>query len=109
MVAHGIGVIAIQAGVGGRVIDTRPAEARNALNAIEDTSRETLAGLRRMLGALRGGAPESAPCLADLDGLVARSLDAGVRVRVRCLAGSVRCPPASSCRRSASCRRRSPT
>lgn len=88
MVAHTIGVIAIQAGVGGRVIDTQPAEARNALNAIEDTSRETLAGLRRMLGALRGAAPESAPlgpspCLADLDGLVARSLDAGVRVQVR--------------------------
>ena len=88
MVAHSIGVIAIQAGVGGRVIGTQPAEARNALNAIEDTSRETLAGLRRMLGALRGAAPESAPlgpspCLADLDELVARSLDAGVRVQVR--------------------------
>ncbi len=87
MVAHSIGVIAIQAGVGGRVIDTQPAEARNALNAIEDTSRETLAGLRRMLGALRGVAPESAPLgpspdLAGLDGLAARSLDAGVRVQV---------------------------
>ncbi|GAA4521151.1 sensor histidine kinase [Actinoallomurus oryzae] len=88
MVAHSIGVIAIQAGVGGRVIETQPVEARNALNAIEDTSRETLAGLRRMLGALRGAEPQAAPLgpspsLADLDGLVARSLDAGVRVRVR--------------------------
>ena len=55
MVAHSIGVIAIQAGVGGRVIDTQPAEARKALNAIEATSRETLLGLRRMLGALRQG------------------------------------------------------
>jgi signal transduction histidine kinase len=88
MIAHSIGVIAIQAGVGGRVMDTQPAEARNALNAIEDTSRETLAGLRRMLGALRAAEPGSAPLdptpgLADLDGLVGRSLAAGVRVEVR--------------------------
>jgi signal transduction histidine kinase len=87
MIAHSIGVIAIQAGVGGRVMDTQPAEARKALNAIEDTSRETLAGLRRMLGGLRradlGSAPlDPTPGLADLDGLVGRSLAAGVRVEV---------------------------
>ncbi|UYQ65531.1 sensor histidine kinase [Streptomyces peucetius] len=86
MVAHSIGVIAIQAGVGRRVIDTQPSEARNALAAIEDTSRDTLAGLRRMLGALRQaepgeGAPRGpAPVLADLDRLVERTRDAGVRV-----------------------------
>src|SRR5690606_22941132 len=61
MIAHSIGVIAIQAGVGGRVIDTQPAEARNALNAIEATSRETLLGLRRMLTALRKGDADAAP------------------------------------------------
>jgi signal transduction histidine kinase len=98
MIAHSIGVIAIQAGVGGRVIDTQPAEARNALNAIEDTSRETLAGLRRMLGALRRAEPDSAPLdpspgLAELDGLVGRSLHAGVRVDVRRL-GQERALPA---------------
>ncbi|MER5931703.1 sensor histidine kinase [Streptomyces sp. NPDC002054] len=89
MVAHSIGVIAIQAGVGRRVIDTQPSEARNSLAAIEDTSRDTLAGLRRMLGALRqadpgdGAAPLGpAPVLADLDGLVARTRDAGVRAEV---------------------------
>ncbi|NUK06556.1 sensor histidine kinase [Streptomyces lunaelactis] len=88
MVAHSIGVIAIQAGVGRRVIDTQPSEARNALAAIEGTSRDTLAGLRRMLGALRqadpgDGAPLGpAPVLADLDGLVERIRDAGVRVDI---------------------------
>ncbi|XRQ11013.1 sensor histidine kinase [Actinomadura welshii] len=88
MVAHSIGIIAIQAGVGGRVIDTQPAEARNALDAIEVTSRETLAGLRRMLTALRrddiGGAPLGpAPGVADLDRLVEATGDAGVRVDLR--------------------------
>jgi signal transduction histidine kinase len=92
MVAHSIGIIAIQAGVGSRVIDTQPSEARNALSAIEVTSRETLSGLRRMLGALRRaepgqeseGAPlDPAPGLADLDRLAATTMDAGVRVEVR--------------------------
>ncbi|MFG2988105.1 sensor histidine kinase [Streptomyces sp. NPDC048257] len=92
MVAHSIGVIAIQAGVGSRVIDTQPAEARAALRAIESTSRETLAGLRRTLVALRQAQPDGprgqaplgpAPGLADLDGLVATTAGAGVRVDVR--------------------------
>ncbi|WP_050487028.1 sensor histidine kinase [Streptomyces sp. CNS654] len=89
MVAHSIGVIAIQAGVGRRVIDTQPAEARNALAAIEDTSRDTLAGLRRMLGALRQAVPGDdgaplgpAPGLADLDGLAEQARSAGVRVDI---------------------------
>jgi signal transduction histidine kinase len=92
MVAHSIGIIAIQAGVGSRVIDTPPDEARNALAAIEATSRDTLSGLRRMLGALRRAEPgaaarpaplDPAPGLADLPRLVAATLDAGVRVDVR--------------------------
>ncbi|MFF0556485.1 sensor histidine kinase [Streptomyces sp. NPDC004266] len=90
VVAHSIGVIAIQAGVGRRVIDTQPAEARNALATIETTSRETLAGLRRTLGALRGAAADGrpaprdpAPGLADLDRLAASTAAAGVRVELR--------------------------
>ncbi|MFF1546346.1 sensor histidine kinase [Streptomyces sp. NPDC058291] len=93
MVAHSIGVVAIQAGVGSRVIDTRPAEAREALRAIETTSRETLSGLRRTLVSLRQAdrtatAPEQpglapSPGLADVDRLAAATVGAGVRVDVR--------------------------
>ncbi|MFJ9032059.1 sensor histidine kinase [Streptomyces sp. NPDC102274] len=93
MVAHSIGIIAIQAGVGSRVIRTQPAEAREALRAIEATSRETLSGLRRTLVALRqadpgaaapGQAPPApAPGLADIERLAAATADAGVRVDVR--------------------------
>ncbi|MFE0044648.1 sensor histidine kinase [Streptomyces albireticuli] len=96
MVAHSIGIIAIQAGVGSRVIETQPAEAREALRNIESTSRETLSGLRRTLVALRQAGPvgepagssgraprEPAPGLADLDRLAAATADAGVRVDVR--------------------------
>ncbi len=88
MVAHSIGVIAIQAGMGARVIDSQPAQARAALATIEATSRDTLAGLRRTLGALRRPQSESAsldptPGLADLDRLVSAAADAGIRVEAR--------------------------
>ncbi|GAA1568770.1 sensor histidine kinase [Actinomadura kijaniata] len=102
MVAHSIGVIAIQAGVGARVIDSQPAKARDALTAIEGTSRETLAGLRRMLGALRQAEPgetaapaplDPVPGLADLDRLAATTGNAGVRVEVRWEGGRRALPP----------------
>jgi signal transduction histidine kinase len=92
MIAHSIGIIAIQAGVGSRVIETQPAEALAALRAIEATSRETLSGLRRTLVALRQAdlvaasvqAPLApAPGLADVGRLAAATTDAGVRVDVR--------------------------
>jgi signal transduction histidine kinase len=91
MVAHSIGIIAIQAGAGRRVFDARPGEARDALAAIEATSRETLSGLRRMMTGLRHADPEPgpgqappgpAPGLADLERLAATALDAGVKVEV---------------------------
>jgi signal transduction histidine kinase len=91
MVAHSIGIIAIQAGVGSRVLDSQPEEARSALQAIEATSRETLSGLRRTLVALRQADPEPgsllaplapAPGLDDVDKLAATTTEAGVRVDV---------------------------
>jgi signal transduction histidine kinase len=93
MVAHSIGIIAIQAGMGSRVIETQPAQAREALRAVEATSRETLSGLRRTLVSLRQAdrgatAPEQSPLapspgLADVERLAAATAGAGVRVDVR--------------------------
>ncbi|MER5351009.1 sensor histidine kinase [Kitasatospora sp. NPDC002551] len=90
-VAHSIGIVALQAGAARRVIDTRPDRAREALAEIESAGRETLAGLRRMLGALRraddpgtaAAASLHPPGLADLDRLTAATTAAGVRVDVR--------------------------
>ncbi|MFE7429715.1 histidine kinase [Streptomyces sp. NPDC057545] len=94
MVAHSIGIIAIQAGAASQVIRTRPVQAGEALRAIEVTSRETLSGLRRTLVALRQADPGPAasgnqaalapsPGLADIDRLAAATADAGVQVDVR--------------------------
>ncbi|MFJ1791776.1 sensor histidine kinase [Kitasatospora griseola] len=91
VVAHSIGVIAIQAGAASMVLDVEPAGARRALDAIDATSRETLAGLRRMLVSLRHaetGAddPSIAVPLAGLeavDRLTATMAQAGVEVDVQ--------------------------
>jgi signal transduction histidine kinase len=91
IVAHSIGIIAIQAGSGRLVFDARPDEARDALATIEATSRETLSGLRRMVKGLRRADPEPgpgqaplgpAPGLASIERLAAMTLDSGVQVDV---------------------------
>ncbi|MEV0525063.1 sensor histidine kinase [Streptomyces sp. NPDC050439] len=100
MVAHSIGVIALQAGAARRVIDTQPGGARDALTAIEATGRETLSGLRRMLGALREAEPGTTeaplgpePGLAAVDRLAETTTAAGVRVDVRWLGEPRPLPP----------------
>jgi signal transduction histidine kinase len=96
-VAHSIGVIALQAGAARRVIDTQPRRAGQALGEIETVGRETLSGLRRMLGALRhveqSRPLDPAPGLADLDELAARTTDAGVHVEVLWLGERRPLPP----------------
>ena len=90
LVAHSIGIIALQAGAAARVVETQPARAREAMFTVEKAGRETLSGLRRMLGALRAAEEEQesadlqpAPGLVDMERLAAATTDAGVRVEVR--------------------------
>lgn len=87
VVAHGMSLIAVQAGVANHVIGERPEEAPRALASIEATSRAALAEMRRLLGVLRGGdgaradpALEPAPGLAHLERLVTAAERAGIRV-----------------------------
>jgi len=53
VVAHSMSVIAVQAGYGQYVIDASPGGAKDALGAIQATSRDALEEMRRMLGVLR--------------------------------------------------------
>jgi signal transduction histidine kinase len=104
VVAHTMSLIAVQAGVANYVVAAQPEEAARALSSIEQISRGALREMRALLGVLRaegaasgpgpasdgtGGRPRPAqqgtglvpaPGLADLDGLVARTAEAGVRV-----------------------------
>jgi signal transduction histidine kinase len=85
VIAHSMSVIAVQSAVGNHVIDTQPAEARQALAAIEATSRSALTEMRRLLGVLRQegeprGSLTPAPGLDDLASLVSQVQDAGLKV-----------------------------
>lgn len=84
-VGHGLAVIAMQSGVALHVLDRDPAAARAALEAIRETSRESLDALRSELSRMAGQeAPRRPrPGMADLRALVARVEGAGVRVTVR--------------------------
>ena len=85
VIAHSMSVIAVQSAVGNHVIDTQPGEARQALAAIEATSRSALTEMRRLLGVLRQegeprGSLTPAPGLADLASLAGQVQDAGFKV-----------------------------
>ena len=86
VVAHSLGVIAVQAGVGSHVLDTEPEEARRALDTIARTSRTSLSEIRRLLSDVRDrdGAPGyvPAPDLGDLPRLVDDVRHAGLRVEL---------------------------
>jgi signal transduction histidine kinase len=107
VVAHSMTVVAVQAGFGEYVFDHEPAQAREALGAIQHVTRDALADMQRLLGVLRRdgtGQPASgpavdgepadgreparrlqlapAPGLADLERLVSTTAGAGVRVDV---------------------------
>jgi signal transduction histidine kinase len=66
VVAHSMSVIAVQAGYGQYVIDASPDGARDALGAIQATSRDALEEMRRMLGVLRQQDVTPGPARADL-------------------------------------------
>lgn len=66
--AHSLSVIAVQSGVASHVLDSNPEEARRALVAIRQVSRDSLQELRAMLGVLRGSEDDAAP-LAPTAGL----------------------------------------
>ncbi len=88
VVGHGLAVIAMQAGIALHVLDRNPDKARESLQAIRDTSREALDGLRAELAILRAPDPDEAPRrpapgLAEIDVLVDRIRAGGVAVDLR--------------------------
>jgi signal transduction histidine kinase len=77
----------IQSGAARSVLDTDPDASIAALGAVEDTGREALAEMRRLLGILRpeGERPEHEPqpSLGAVDRLVERARVAGLAVELR--------------------------
>ncbi|MEU3843996.1 histidine kinase [Streptomyces sp. NPDC028635] len=84
-VGHALSAVTLQASAARRVLDSDPGFVREALAAIEDTTRRTVGELDAVLGVLRAGdAPGTAPAptlAADLDALLRRTRAGGLRVR----------------------------
>ncbi|PSK98082.1 signal transduction histidine kinase [Murinocardiopsis flavida] len=88
VVAHHVSVMTVQATAGRRVMERDPDRARQTLTDIEETGRQALAEMRRIVGVLRTGAAEAAarapqPGLAGLDELVDQVREAGMTVVLR--------------------------
>jgi signal transduction histidine kinase len=91
VVGHTVNLLVVQAGAARMVLDQDPAQARDLLKGMEETGRETLADLDRVLATLRADATPGderqdtvipAPGLAQLPDLVGRFHDSGVDARL---------------------------
>ncbi|MFC5744171.1 sensor histidine kinase [Actinomadura rugatobispora] len=84
VLAHNISMINVQAGVALHLIDQDPEQARTALAAIKEASKEALTEMRSVIGVLRSqgeSAPRSPTAgLARLEELLGRARSAGLRV-----------------------------
>jgi signal transduction histidine kinase len=86
VVAHSISVMVLQARGGRRVLESDPADARDAFAVIESTGQQALDEMRRLVGMLRSGdetlplAPQ--PSLKELETLVEQVRAAGLPVQV---------------------------
>ncbi|MER5478778.1 histidine kinase [Streptomyces sp. NPDC002734] len=96
-IGHALSAVTLQATAARRVLERDPHFAREALAAIEDTTRRTLAELDTVLGVLRDSdAPGTAPAptlATDLDGLLHRTRAAGPEVTATVTADLMTLPP----------------
>lgn len=98
VLAHNISLINVQAGVALHLMDERPEQARSALSAIKDASKDALGELRSVLDVLRqvedGPLASPSSSLARLEDLVSRAAAAGLPVRTE-VRGDLRGLPAA--------------
>ncbi|WP_369367458.1 sensor histidine kinase [Streptomyces sp. CG4] len=96
-VGHALSAVTLQASAARRVLGTDPEFVREALAAIEETTRRTVGELDAVLGVLRDGdAPGTAPAptlATDLDGLLRRTRAAGQPVTASVAADPAALPP----------------
>ncbi|MEV7008094.1 histidine kinase [Streptosporangium sp. NPDC051022] len=86
VVAHSVSVMVMQAGAARLTLKPEQAVEREALRVVEETGRDAVEELRRILGLLRTGAEGDGltpqPCLARLEDLVEQMRVTGLDVRL---------------------------
>jgi signal transduction histidine kinase len=97
VVAHSISVMTVQAGGVRRLLRPEQEREREALQAIEDTGRQALAEMRRLLGILKGANETAAlapqPSLRSLEQLLAQVREAGLPVVLEVEGERLEVPP----------------
>jgi signal transduction histidine kinase len=98
VVGHSVSVMTVQAAAVRRLLESDQDKEREALLVVEQTGREALAEMRRMVGVLRR--PEEAPALAPqpslehLEQLLATTREAGLPVDLKIEGTPSELPPA---------------
>jgi signal transduction histidine kinase len=96
-VAHSVSVMVLQAGAAEQVLATSPERARESLVTIQDTGREAIVELRRMLGLLRDPVADASlapqPGVGRLDALLEQVRAAGLPVELTVEGAPRRLPP----------------
>src|SRR3954462_4418546 len=96
-VAHSVSVMVLQAGAAEQVLATAPERARDSLVTIQDTGREAIVELRRMLGLLRDPVADASlappPSVERLDALLEQVRGAGLPVELTVEGEPRRLPP----------------
>ena len=86
VVAHALSAMVVQASGARRLAERDPARAAAAFQAVEDSGREALTEIRRLLGVLRRGDEELAlapqPSLRNVNSLVKRLEAAGLPIEL---------------------------
>ena len=86
VVAQSVAAMVVQAEAARSTLDRDPTRADTAMGAIEDTGRQTLAEMRRILGVLRhtddGGELEPQPGVAQIYSLIQRARERGQPVEL---------------------------
>jgi signal transduction histidine kinase len=97
IVGHSVSVMTVQAGAVRRLLTADQTREREALLVVEETGRQALTEMRRLVDVLRR--PEEAPALAPqpslefLDKLVAQVREAGLPVELRIEGKPAKLPP----------------
>jgi signal transduction histidine kinase len=99
VVAHCVSVMVVQAGVCEAMLERSPEQAREPLQAVQETGQQAISELTRMLGLLRGGVDDTTsqlapqPGAAQLPELVERLAASGLDVRLASVGDARAVPP----------------
>jgi signal transduction histidine kinase len=97
VIAHNVSLMVLQAGAARQVLEREPGRVREPLLSIEESGRQAIAEMRRLLGILReNGGPLSLspqPSLAQLGELAESAERSGLKVDLRVQGEPDRLPP----------------